>query len=109
MSPEEIMDAAEEVLLLADGGSDAEAALVTRALLVAERHREFSENYPKLVALCVAATTSERADGVRRFLSLMVEQMRGIDDGAHTFEDASKNIGEVLGHHFLPAKDGSNE
>lgn len=106
MGPDEILAAAEEVLLLASGGSDAEGALETRAALVAERHPALAEHYPKLVSLCVSATTAERADGVRRFLSMMVEQMRGIDGGAHTFEDASKNVGEALGRHFLPPDAG---
>ena len=104
MDPTSILQAAEEVILLSLGGSDDERSVCMRLELVAERHPEFAEKYPKLLTVCVSATTSAKAEGVRRFLPMMIDQLRGIDGGTSTFEDASKTVGVVLGEHFLPAK-----
>jgi hypothetical protein len=101
----EILEAVDEVLTLSLGGDEGNEATAMRAELAAERHPEFLEAYPKLACMCCQATTAERAEGVRRFLTLMIEQMRGIDAGSATFEDASKNVGVALGEHFLPPRD----
>ena len=100
MTPEEILVAVEEVLELARGGRPEDASM--RESLVAERYPSFVEDYPKLTCMCCEATTPDKADLIRRFLPLMLEQMRSMDDGAATFEVASKVVGQALGDHYVP-------
>lgn len=102
MDPGVILEVVDEMLLLSLGGSDSEAASDIRKMLVVERHPDFADKYPKLVDVCCAATTSQSAESVRRFLPLMIAQMRSIDAGSATFDDASKAVGLALGEHFLP-------
>lgn len=102
MDTDALLRAVEEVLELSRDGDASAAAGQRRLALAADRHPELVEKFPKLIDMCCAATTPDRAASVRLFLPLMVAQIRSLDAGATTFEDASAEVGRALGERYLP-------
>lgn len=91
-----------EALADAEGKSDSQEAFKRRVERIAEANPGFAEGYPKLLEVACSATTRERADSIRTFLPMMLEQMSEISANQSTFEDASKVVGLALGEKFIP-------
>lgn len=77
---------------------------------IRERHArtyaaQFAETYPKFFEMCANASTPEEAKTVHTLASIMISQLKRVNETSTTFDAASTNIGQVLHDQYVKPLD----
>lgn len=106
MQVADISRAVDDVLAEADRLSCSSSSSIKHDALVrwaTEKHPEFARTYPRLFDMvCTSGGTPQGNEMIRRFLRVMLDNMERIDAKSRSFEEATEQIGDVLGQHYLP-------